>query len=192
MPSPTFITAAFAFLLTATTAFAQTNTAAAAGPAMTGTNPAPGQFQSPTNQIVVSEQRFEQVRADCIQNRRIICGKILKILPDGLVVDSGYTNLMRYPLNRSWLIPGTATANKAIHFVEEARPDSVCVGLVFLTDAPKSRRLKPNLYDYVLISGYPTGRYTYTSLGTVQRTVRRYSAVLSKAVAWNLQGESKP
>jgi hypothetical protein len=34
-------------------------------------------------------QRYEQTRVDCIQARRTICGKILKVLPAGLVVDSG-------------------------------------------------------------------------------------------------------
>ena len=43
-------------------------------------------------------QHVEELRAQCIQERRIICGKIVKILPDGIVVDSGYTNLMRAPL----------------------------------------------------------------------------------------------
>ena len=74
---------------------------------------------------------MEELRARCIENRRIICGKILKILPDGIVVDSGYTNLMRAPLNQSWLIPGTAMAERATNIVEGAAPDSVCVGQVF-------------------------------------------------------------
>jgi len=144
-----------------------------------------------TNQIQSLPARTEQVRADCIQGRRSICGKILKVLPDGLVVDSGYTNLMRYPLDRSWLVPGVATASRAPSLVESHEPGSICVGLVFLTNTPKSRRVTPKQFDYVIIQGYPAGEYTYKSVGTIERKVRRFSASLSSAVALRLQPEEK-
>jgi hypothetical protein len=63
--------------------------------------------------------------------------------------------------------------------------------LVFLTDIPKSRRLKPKIYDYVIIEAYPTGQYTYTSVGSVQRTVRKFSANLEAAVRVNLENSEK-
>jgi len=119
----------------------------------------------------------------------MICGEIVKVLPDGLVVDSGYTNLLREPLVRSWLVPGTVSASRAAGLVEGNSPDSVCVGLVFLTDLPKSRRLKPKLYDYVIIEAYPAGHYTYHSIGTIERSVRRYSGILEKAVDLVLASE---
>ena len=59
----------------------------------------------------------------------------------------------------------------------------MCVGTVFLTDLPRG---KPKQYDYVLIAGYPTGEFIYQSVGTIQRTVRRFSANLDKAVKSNL------
>jgi hypothetical protein len=148
-------------------------------------------IQSQTNQAQFVTQRIEVIRAHCIQKRRIVCGRILKVLPDGFIVDSGYTNLMRDPLNRSWLVPGTAIATHATNILEEDRPDSVCIGLIFLTDTPKSRRLKAKQYDYVLIVAYPTGQYTYTSIGTIRRTVRRFSANLHRAIGFNLQAEDK-
>src|SRR5450432_3151515 len=92
-------------------------------PALAQTNPvAPASgtetFQTPTNHAsspalsptLSVSQRYEKVRLDCIQSRRIICGKIVKVLPDGLVVESGYLDLMRSPLGESWLIPGTVTS----------------------------------------------------------------------------------
>ena len=131
-------------------------------------------------------QAVEKIRTDCIQGRRIICGKILKLLPDGLVVESGYTNLMRPPLNKSWLIPGTVQASNQANLVEDNEPGCVCVGPVFLTALPKSRRApKPKLYDYVVIEAYPAGKYTYTSVGTIQRTVRRFAATLQTALRIN-------
>jgi hypothetical protein len=122
---------------------------------------------------------------DCIQNRRMICGKIVKITPDGLVVDSGYTNLMRAPLNRSWLIPGTVAATRSTDLVETHEPDSICVGLVFVTDLPRTPGAKPKQFDYVNLEGYPVGSYTYTSVGSLERTVREFTHKLDKAAQWN-------
>ncbi len=162
-----------------------TNVANAMPPAATQS------VQSQTNAIPSFAEHLQQIRMACIQSRRCICGKIVKVFPDGLVVDSGYTNLLRAPLNRSWLVPGTVAANRVTGLVEGHEPGSVCVGPVFVTDLPRSRRLKPKLYDYVIIEGYPAGRYIYTSVGDVRRTVRRFSAVLEKAVEWNLQNGDK-
>jgi hypothetical protein len=88
-------------------------------------------------------------------------------------------------------VPGTVTASRATGLIEGQEPDSICVGLVFLTDVPKSRRLKPKVYDYVIHEGYPTGEYTYTSVGNVQRTIRKFTAVVEKAVDLKLQTEIK-
>ena len=145
-----------------------------------------------TNQEASSGLNAEQVRNICIQGRRSICGKIVQVLPDGLVVESGYTNLLREPLTSSWLVPGTVIANRGANLLEGTSPGSMCVGTVFLTDLPKSKKLKPKRFDYVIIQGYPAGQSTYTSIGTVQKKVRQFSAQLSLAVALNLQVESPP
>jgi hypothetical protein len=180
------------FILAALSATAQTNLVNATNEAGISSPPAMHIFESPTNQTQAITESIQQVRAVCIQNRRFICGKILKILPEGMVVDSGYTNLLRTPINRSWLVPGTATASRAPHLIENNEPGAVCVGLVFLTDYPKSHRSpKPKLYDYVIIEGYPAGKYIYTSVGTIQRTVRRFSASISEAAKLNLQADKK-
>lgn len=152
-------------------------------------NSPPPPVQNPTNPGPSIVQQAEQMRATCINGRRSICGKVLKILPDGLVVESGYTNLLRTPLDRSWLLPGTVTASRDPNLVEGNTPGSICAGLVVLTELPKSRRAKPKIYDYVVIEGYPAGQYTYTSVGSLQRTVRRFSASLETAVKLNLQAE---
>lgn len=132
---------------------------------------------------------IEQVRAECIEGRRALCGKILKIFPDGILVESGYTNLVRGTLTKSWLVPGTVVASRAKNLVESREPGAMCVGTVFLTDLPRG---KPRQYDYVIIAGYPTGEYTYTSVGTIKKTVRCFSANLDKAVKQNLATAEKP
>ncbi|HEY3854382.1 MAG TPA: hypothetical protein VGO67_08330 [Verrucomicrobiae bacterium] len=146
------------------------------------------QTLSPTldQQARAYEQATEKIRSNCVAGRRIVCGRILKILPEGLVVESGYTNLMRAPLNKSWLIPGTAKTERPANLVEGKEPGGVCVGLVFLTALPRGRSAgKPKLYDYVVLQAYPAGSYTYTSVGTIQRMVRQFAADLSVAVKMN-------
>ena len=155
--------------------------AAPAVPAPDGTNAVAG-GPSP------SVRRAEQIRADCLQGRRMICGKILRVLPEGLVVDSGYTGLAHPPLNQSWLIPGKVSASRPASLVEGREPESVCVGVIFLSNLPKARghAPKPKPYDYVVLLGYPCGGHTYTSVGEVKKTVRRFSADLARAVELNL------
>jgi hypothetical protein len=132
------------------------------------------------------EQATEKIRADCVAGRRIVCGRILKILPEGLVVDSGYTNLMRAPLSKSWLVPGTAKTERPENLVESKEAGAVCVGLVFVTALPRSRSAgKPRPYDYVVFQAYPAGTFTYTSVGTIRRTVRRFAGNLSTAIRMN-------
>ena len=139
-----------------------------------------------TNSSLAEAQRVEQIRAECIQSRRRICGKILKITAEGLVIDSGYTNLMRTPLNRSWLIPGTAKVDRATNLIEANQPGAVCLGPIYLTEIPKKPGAKPQLYDYVNLEAFPAGQYTWTSVGDVQRTLRRFSTKIEKAIEWRL------
>jgi len=162
---------ALPFVFIAASVFAQTNL--------------PPSPISLTNENIAVLQHVEELRARSISNRRIICGKILKIMPEGIVVDSGYTNLMRAPLNQSWLIPGSAVAERATNFVEGAAPDSVCAGQVYLIDLPKPPRgANVRLFDYVILEGFPMGNYTYTSVGNVQHTVRQFSTKVTTAVRW--------
>ena len=137
---------------------------------------------SDTNSPTAVFQSTEQVRSECLAGRRMICGKILRVLPDGLVVESGYTDLLRPPLTASWLVPGTVSATRTPNLVESREPGSVGVGTVFLTDLPRSRGKKPKPFDFVMLLAYPAGEATYTSVGTVQKTVRRFTGTLGVAV----------
>ncbi len=175
----------------ACSATAQTNPATSTNEAVAISN-----FLAPaataTNQGIALAEQVEAVRAVCIENRRLICGKILKVLPDGIVVDSGYTNLVREPLNKSWLIPGTAAATRATNLVEEKKPDAICIGLVFLTNLPKTPGAKPKAFDYVCLEGFPMGQFTYTSVGDLQRTVRRFTTKIANSVRWNFEAGVNP
>jgi len=139
--------------------------------------------------INLDSQHAEEIRAKCLQGRRMICGKIIKVLPEGLVVESGYTNLLRPPLDKSWLIPGTVTVTRPTNSVEGNSPGCVAVGLVFLSHLPKSRSAQPHQYDYVVIQGYPAGDYTYSSVGDIERTVRSFTTTLPGAVQLILRNE---
>jgi hypothetical protein len=135
--------------------------------------------------------RAEQIRAACVEGRRCVCGRVLKVLPTGLVVESGYPSLLRDDLHGAWLVPGTVTANREPNLVESQQPDSMAVGVVFLTDLPRLRGATIKPYDYVVLHSYPAGQYTYTSVGDIQRTVRRLSGGLETAVNLTLQAEEK-
>lgn len=183
--------ALLAFVFAAFTAVAQTHAVTATNEAFAISNFL-AQATADTNQGIALAERVEAMRAVCIENRRLICGKILKVLPDGLVVDSGYTNLMREPLNKSWLIPGTAAAARATNLVEEKKPDAICLGLVFLTDLPHPPGAKPKAFDYVCLEGFPMGQSTYTSVGDLQRTVRRFTTKIANSVRWNFEASANP
>ena len=146
-------------------------------------------IQTQTNQAVLDALHVEEIRAACIQERRLICGKILKVLPDGLVVDSGYSSLMHVPPNGSWLLPGTTVATRDVNVVESNQPDAICMGVVFLTDLPRTPGVKPKPFDYAKLEGFPAGQYTYTSVGDVRRTVRKFTCKLPNAVQWKLEAE---
>jgi hypothetical protein len=148
----------------------------------------PANIQSGAKEEIAAAQHVEEIRMACIQQRRMICGKILKVLPDGLVIDSGYSSLTRVPPNGSWLLPGTTVATRDANVVESNQPDAMCIGIVFLTDLPKGQKgAKPKSFDYVKLEGFPIGQYTYTSVGDVRRTVRKFTCNLPNAVRWKLE-----
>ncbi|MGA2244685.1 MAG: hypothetical protein ABSH48_06795 [Verrucomicrobiota bacterium] len=175
-------------LLAAMAGCAQNNAAGpAGGVAPSATSPA-RESAAPANAAAV---KAEQLRMDCIAGRRLICGKVLRVLPDGLVVESGYTDLLRPPLTKSWVVPATASAHRNPTAIELREPGTPCLGLAFLTDTP--RRPKAKLFDYVIIMGYPAGSYDYLAAPKVRKTIRKFSAGLDTAVRLLLQAQdSRP
>jgi hypothetical protein len=129
----------------------------------------------------------EQIRTDCINGRRLICGKVLKIVPDGLAVDSGYTDLLRQPLTRSWVVPRSVSASNPVA-LELNEPGTPCIGLVFLTNIPQRPKVK--IFDYVIIMSYPAGQYVYAPVPNVEKTIRKFSASLDAAIKLNLAAEA--
>ena len=134
-------------------------------------------------------QRGDDARNMCIANRRVVCGRVLKVFSDGLVVESGYTELTRPPLNQSWLVNGGAVVNRDPKALELNEPGSPCIGIVFLTNIPKRPAVKQ--YDYITLQAYPTGQHTYTSVPGVDKTVRCFSASLDAAIRVNLEAGEK-
>ena len=170
------------FLLATLPVWGQTNTSLS--------NPSIKVLQVGTNSDLSPAQLTEQIRIACINGRRCICGKIMEIFPDGMVVESGYTNLLRAPLTSSWLVPGTVVASRAVNLIESAEPGFQGLSRHSLSDRlSQIEKLKPKRFDYVIIEGYPAGQYTYTPLGTIHKTVRRFSTQLSKAVELDVQAE---
>jgi hypothetical protein len=134
-------------------------------------------------------QRAEQIRTACIEGRRFIAGRVVQVTPGGLVVDSGYKQLLSPPFNHSWVVSGRASVDREAHAVEQNSPDAICVGLVFLSNIPKRPPVKN--YDYVVIHGYPAGKYDYVPVPGVEKVVRRFSASLERAVEINLAASER-
>jgi hypothetical protein len=134
-------------------------------------------------------QRSERVRSACVEGRRHICGRVLQILPEGLVVDSGYSALLQPPFTESWVVAGNVTVSRDTNAIELKVPATMCVGTIFLTDLP--RKPKPKQYDYVILTGYPCGEYTYSPVPKVEKTVRRFAGGLDTAVRLNLAAGEK-
>lgn len=144
---------------------------------------------SPTNQAVASPQKFDAIRNECVKGRRMICGRVIKVLPEGLVVDSGYTKLLQAPFNQSWVISSGAVVCRDKKSLELNEPSSPCIGPVLLMHYPKRPVVK--LYDYVAIQAYPVGQHTYTSVPGVEKTVRSFSAGLDTAINLRLEAGEK-
>jgi hypothetical protein len=160
-----------------------TNAVAAAVPVAVGPENSIS-ISNPVPDIRALAQQAEQIRAVCVNGRRRICGQVLQVTPGGLVVDSGYTDLLRPELGKSWVAPGTVTTSRPTNLVEEITPGSPCIGLVFLADIPKRPAVK--IYDYVIIEAYPAEDYIYQPVPGVTKNIRRFSARLEGAVQWNL------
>lgn len=141
-------------------------------------------FSNAAPDVRALAQQAEQMRTVCVNGRRHICGQVLQVTPGGLVVDSGYTDLLRAELSQSWVAPGTVATSRSANLVEENTPGSPCIGLIFLADIPKRPAVK--LYDYVIIEAYPAGEYIYQPVASVTKNIRRFSARLEGAVQWNL------
>ena len=157
------------------------------------TNILPRTNGAPSSTNIPLAVRAEQLRAKCLEERRCVSGRVLKVFPDGLLVESGYPSLLRDSLHGAWHLPGTVVASRPPNLVETREPDSICVGTVFLTDLPKMRggkseHIEP--YDYVVLHSYPAGNYTYASVGDVTHTVRRFSGGLETAVKLILEAET--
>jgi hypothetical protein len=140
-----------------------------------------------TGQTSVRAQSATDIRAACINGRRCICGKVIKIVPDGLIVESGYTALMEPPFTGSWVIPAGALVNRDSKLIERSEPASPCIGTVLLTDFPRRPAVK--LYDYVLLQGYPAGEYRYTPVPGVEKQIRKFAGGLDTAVKMKLAAE---
>src|SRR3974390_2444861 len=72
------------FVLSSLSAGAQTNSDVLPNPTVRSSNAASQVVQAEMKESFAKAQRIEQIRATCIEERRRICGKIVKMLPDGI------------------------------------------------------------------------------------------------------------
>ncbi len=153
--------------------------------------PVPARVLSPAEQAraLARAELSEKVRAECVEARRYVAGRVIEITSKGLIVESGYSSLLQPPFNQSWVVPGNATVAKDLETPEEKHPDAVCRGLVSLISIPRRPKVKP--YDYVVIHAYPAGEEMYRPVPGVEKTIRRYSASLETAVQSEVERREK-
>jgi hypothetical protein len=156
-------------------------------PAVAQTNVATPTSANQTNQTGARDQHAADIRTACIDGRRCVCGKVIQIVPEGLVVESGYTALMHPPFIGSWVIPSGALVNRDSKLIERDEPASPCIGTVLLTDFPKRPAVK--LYDYVLLQAYPAGEYLYKPVPGVEKQIRKFAGGLDTAVKLKLAAQ---
>jgi hypothetical protein len=158
-------------------------------PVLAQTNVSTSTSANQTNQTVVRgrDQRLADIRTACINGRRCVCGKVIKIVPEGLVVESGYTALMKPPFTGSWVFPSGALVNRDSNLIERDEPASPCVGTVLLMDFPKRPAVK--LYDYVLLQAYPAGEYLYIPVPGVEKQIRKFAGGVDTAVKLKVAAE---
>ena len=166
------------WLTAASVGWSRSDVPAAEAPSQTET--APG---SAVGDALKQQARTEQIRSACIEGRRLICGRVLQVTPEGLVVDSGYKQLLAPPLNHNWVVPRTAVVSREANAVEEQKPGAISVGIVFLSNIPKRPAVR--LYDYVTLHGYPAGYHDYVPVAGVEKKIRRFSASLERACEIN-------
>lgn len=136
------------------------------------------------------EKQTAEIRADCINGRRCICGKVIQIVPGGLIVESGYTDLLKPEFNESWVVSERALVKRDPKLLERDEPASPCIGTIFLTDLPKRPKVK--LYEYVVLQAYPAGTHHYIPVPGVEKAVREFAAGLDSAVKLRLAAAQAP
>ncbi len=112
-----------------------------------------------------------------------ICGKVLQIVPAGLVVESGYTNLLNPEFSHSWLVPGDITASLSAKSCR--RKFARCRVCGIGARDRHSERPAVKAYDYVIFRFIPAGQYNYAPVPGVKKTIRRFSVGLPTAVQLN-------
>jgi len=134
--------------------------------------------QTQTNQSLAMAHRLKKSGNAC-NPKPPPQGKILKVLPEESLLTAA-TPIDAVSLNRLSLVPGTAVATRATILSEGNQPDSICIA-GFLTDLPQTPGVNQGLRlrQPRSFSRWPI---YYTSVGYLQRTVRKFSTKLVKAV----------
>jgi len=156
---------------------------------LTALNQTSSPFAQPATNNAGAVSLEQQTRAACIQGRRYIAGRVERITSEGLVVDSGYDGLLQPPFSASWVLPATVVPKRNPNAIENKDPDALCIGLVFLFDYPKRPAVKTG--EYVVIHGYPAGRYEYSPAPSIHKTLRKFSGGLEKAIKTTIESRGK-
>jgi hypothetical protein len=118
-------------------------------------------------------EKYNRLKNQLWQGRKLIDGKVLQKIDAGLLVDSGEKG--KFLEERISSEPGVGPAL----WHEGNTPGSEAQGLVLLQDYPD-----PNMADdgHVDIVAYPLGLFSYETVGKSEKTVRKFSCNLDTAI----------
>jgi hypothetical protein len=135
------------------------------------------------NQLLASQQfQVEVLRNRVFQTCRIVWGRVVQKLPGGLLVDSGEEPVPEALKSEpEFEAHGNMTTTHKTEGDEAKEPGAQCKGLVFLADYPDYGPAVVG--DYVQILVYRMGDYIYRPAFGGQKTVRKFTADLDKAIA---------
>jgi hypothetical protein len=122
----------------------------------------------------LAELKIRQTKSMSIQ------GKVIQKIPEGLLIDSGRDGLERAKMGE----PGFDSQGYLVgsdEWVTEnnTHPDTIYIGIVLLTDYGKYQSVADD--EFVASFGFPAGFYTYDTVNNSSKTIRKFTAIISKA-----------
>ncbi len=122
--------------------------------------------------------RVDAVRKSVEANRRLVHGKVIQKIKEGLLISSGAKEVSDAANDSGYQVHknGSVTSWSGGTLVEGDKPGALAIGYILLQDYPAQASV---VDDHELtINAYPVGQFVYDSVGGAKKTIRRFTASL--------------
>lgn len=125
----------------------------------------------------IASDVYKKIMTGVQMSGGVVYGKVIQKIEEGLLVDaSTLREAAASSIERGYpptgILPEPPTGKAGTNYI---------TGTILLTDFPKARTLADG--DKFSAIVYPTGQFSYESVGGGRRTIRKYSADLTRATA---------